>query len=64
MSDGDFDQISEAIYNDSLAAVPYGVVIIQRSYSNTGDDFVFIRYGYINKSGAEIDSGYAGIAID
>ncbi len=43
---------------------PYNTQIIQRTYSNTGDDFVFLRYGIINLSGSDIIDGYSGIALD
>ncbi len=63
-SDANFDQISTAVLYDSAAPVPYNTEIIQKTYSNTGDDFVFLRYGIINRSGADIMDGYSGIALD
>ena len=63
-SDANFDQISTAVLYDSAAPVPYNTEIVQKTYSNTGDDFVFIRYGIINRSGADITDGYSAIALD
>lgn len=63
-SDGNFDQIATANLHDYGAPTPFGVDIIQKSYSNTGDDFVFIRYGYVNKSAATLSDFYMGMLID
>jgi hypothetical protein len=59
-----FDQVTEALLNDAGAPTPYVVDIIQRSYSNTGEEHVFIRYGFVNNSGATLDDFYSGIIID
>jgi hypothetical protein len=63
-SDGDFDQIAWADLDDSGAAAPYGVDILQRSYTNTGEEAGFIRYGFINNSGDDLNDFYAGIFLD
>ena len=63
-SDANFDQISDATIDDRLAPVPYGVEILQKSYSNTGDNFTFLRYGYVNKSGSDLNDFYAGLFLD
>ncbi len=63
-STADFDQVTTAYLNDEGAVTPYDVQIIQRSYSNTGDDYVFIRYGFVNESGAELTDFYSGIFVD
>jgi hypothetical protein len=63
-SNADFNQISKATLNDSGAVQPYGVEILQQTYSNTSDKFVFIRYGYINKTAKTLKDFYAGIFID
>ena len=62
--DANFDQITEAVLNDEDAPLPYGVDIVQRSYSQTGDPFVFLRYGFINKGANTLDDFYAGIFAD
>jgi len=63
-SDGNFNQITEAIVDDGLAPSPYGVEITQKSYSNTGEEFVFIRYGFTNTTASMIPSAVGGIFID
>ncbi len=63
-SDSNFDQVTTAVLNDSGAPVPYGMEIVQNSYSNTGEEFMIIRYGFVNKSGAAVSDLYAGITID
>jgi len=63
-SDANFDQITEATIDDGLAPAPYGVEITQRSYSNTGEEFVFIRYGFTNTTGSMMPSAVGGIFID
>jgi hypothetical protein len=63
-SDADFDQIASADLDDSGAAAPYGVDILQRSYTNTGEEFAFIRYGFVNSSGDDLSDFYGGIFLD
>ena len=63
-SDDNFDQVTWAVLDDSGAADPYGTTIIQKSYSNSGDNFGFIRYGFINATEQTINDFYAGIFID
>jgi len=63
-SDVNFDQIASADLDDSGAPIPYGVAILQRSYTNTGEEHGFVRYGFVNTSGATLDDFYAGIFID
>ena len=59
-----FDKISKATLNDSGAVEPYGVEILQHTLSKTTDNFIFIRYGYVNNSLAQLNNFYAGIFID
>ncbi|MCW9066408.1 MAG: T9SS type A sorting domain-containing protein [Ignavibacteriaceae bacterium] len=63
-SDANFDQITEATIDDGLAPSPYGVEITQKSYSNTGEEFVFIRYGFKNNTASLIPNAVGGIFID
>lgn len=63
-SDANFDQIAEVTLADLGAPVPYGVDILQKSYSNTGEEFTFIRYGYVNNSGGDLNDFYAGLVLD
>jgi hypothetical protein len=64
MSDPDFDQITEAILDDGWAPAPYDVEITQKTYSNTGEEFVFIRYGFKNTSSSTLSSSVGGIFVD
>ncbi len=63
-SDADFDQIASAVIDDSGAPNPYGVEVHQISYSQAGDDFVFIRYGFVNKTSVTLSDFYAGAFAD
>ncbi|RMG63591.1 MAG: CHRD domain-containing protein [Calditrichaeota bacterium] len=63
-SEPNFDQVTQAILDDSGAPVPYGVRIIQKSYSNTGENFVIIRYGFINTTTQPLTDFYAGAFVD
>jgi len=63
-SDTNFDKISKATLNDSGAVEPFGVEILQNTLSKTIDNFVFIRYGYVNNTIAPLNDFYAGIFID
>jgi hypothetical protein len=63
-SDANFDQIASADLDDSNAPMPYGVGILQRSYTNTGEEYAFIRYGFVNMSGDDLTDFYAGIFTD
>ncbi len=63
-SDSNFDQITTAVLDDSAAPKPYGINIIQQSYSSLGNEFGFIRYGFVNQNSNSIDGFYAGIFCD
>ena len=63
-SDANFSQIASADLDDSGAPVPYGVGILQRSYTNTDEEFGLIRYGYVNNTASTLADFYAGIFTD
>ncbi len=63
-SNVNFDQITQAVFNDNGAPSPYGVNIVQYSYTNTGEHFGFIRYGFVNTTEVPINDFYAGIFVD
>ena len=63
-SEPNFDQVTSAFLDDSGAPAPYGVRIIQKSYSNTGENFVLIRYGFINTTSQPLTDFYAGAFVD
>lgn len=58
----EWDQIAHAKYNDYSAENPYHVEIDQTSYSNTGDNFVIIKYSF--SSNNSLAGFYAGIFAD
>jgi hypothetical protein len=59
-----FDQVTTCQYMDNLAPVPYGVVTTQTTYSNTGDDFIFIRFDITNPTASAINNFYVGMFAD
>jgi hypothetical protein len=63
-SNTDFDQIASADLDDSGAPTPYGLTLLQRSYTNTGEEYGFIRYGFIHTSGQLLADLYSGIFLD
>ncbi len=63
-SDPNFDQITEAVMNDGLSPTPYNISVKQKSYSNTGDKFVFLTYELTNNSTQQIPNFRVGIFAD
>ncbi len=59
-----FDQVSYATITDANADNPFGFNIIQKTYSKTGEDVVYISYGLINTLGQGIPNTFAGIFMD
>ena len=57
------DLISQAAYNDDGAIIPYGVTVNQKTYSDTGDEFVILEFGFTSAS-SSLDNFYAGIFAD
>ena len=60
----EFDQIAKAAVGDATSPVPYGVQVLQESYSNTGDPYVFLRYAYTNMSDTAWADFHAGLFMD
>jgi hypothetical protein len=60
----DFDQVSEAVINDELAPNPYGMNITQQTYSKTGEDVVYMRYGFENITASEVVNFSTGLFVD
>jgi hypothetical protein len=56
-----FDQVTTCQLTDGT---PYGFEIDQTTYSNTGDDYIFIRYIVSNFSGSAINNIYVGLFCD
>jgi len=63
-SDDNFNQVTYAVFNDNGATDPYDVNIIQKSFTNTGESFAFIRYGFVNTTDETINDFYTGLFID
>ncbi|MFH0735874.1 MAG: T9SS type A sorting domain-containing protein [bacterium] len=63
-SNANFNQITTAIINDGAAPTPYGMDLIQQTLSNTDENTVYLRYGFINKTAAAINDFYAGVFAD
>jgi hypothetical protein len=59
-----FDQVAMCQYMDNLAPVPYGVQVDQTTYSNTGDDFIFIKLDITNPTSGAINNFYVGMFSD
>ena len=55
--------ISETGYNDSNTKNPYGVSVSQKVFSNSGDDFLIIEFGFTPTSSA-LEDFYAGTFAD
>ena len=60
----EFDQVSETLVSDDSAASPLGLEMIQKTYSKSGEDVVFIRYGLINSFGMPLPGVSVGLFLD
>jgi len=57
------DHISQAAYNDDGGIIPYGVTVNQKAYSDTGDEFVILEFGF-TYAWSSIDNFYVGLFAD
>ena len=60
-SDSNFNQISTFQMRDSTH---FDMQVTQTTYSNTGDDFIFIKYSFLNDSSNTYSDLYVGIFCD
>ncbi|MCH8034086.1 MAG: T9SS type A sorting domain-containing protein [Bacteroidetes bacterium] len=60
-SDSNFDQISTFQMSDLTF---FNMRVTQTTFSNTGDDFIFIKYSFLNGSGNNYSDLYFGIFCD
>jgi len=60
-SDSNFNQISTFQMRDSTH---FDMQVTQTTYSNTGDDFIFIKYSFLNDSGNTYSDLFFGIFCD
>jgi len=63
-SDANFNQITTCKVSDTKSTKPYGFEVIQKSYSSAGSKYVFVRYGFINKTANPVVDLYAGLFAD
>jgi hypothetical protein len=63
-SNANFDQITTCQMTDSLAPIPFNMQVTQTTYSNAGDDNIFIKYLFLNNSGNNYSDLYFGIFCD
>ena len=59
-----YNQVTNAGFNDEFAPNPLGVDIYQQTFSDDGNDFVYYSYTIANNTGNDIDSIYVGIFAD
>ena len=59
-----FDQYTLSQFDDAAAPVPYGFDVTQETYSNTGDDFIFLKYTFENNTANNFDNVYIGFFND
>jgi photosystem II stability/assembly factor-like uncharacterized protein len=60
---GKWDQVTTSIFNDETSPSPLGIRVVQRSYSNDGEDLLILRYVMEPLSGP-IQDLYAGLYAD
>ena len=59
--DANFNQIATFQMSDFTL---FNMLVTQTTYSNTGDDFIFIKYSFLNGSGNNYSDLYFGIFCD
>ncbi len=60
---GKFDQVAKCSFNDNSSLKPLGIDVDQRSYSNSGEDLLILRYNMKSSSGIK-EGLYAGLFVD
>jgi hypothetical protein len=61
--DPHIDHISQTAYNDDGAIIPYGISVHQKAFSNVGDEFVILEFGFTSST-STLDNFYTGIFAD
>ncbi len=59
-----FNQTTVSQFNDAAAPIPYGFTVTQETYSNSGDDFIFIKYIFENNTANNYQNIYVGFFND
>ena len=62
-TDPEMDYITETAFNDKGTKNPYGVSVSQETFSNSGDDYIIMKFGFTPTSSA-LEDFYAGIFAD
>ncbi|MFH1526604.1 MAG: lamin tail domain-containing protein, partial [Bacteroidota bacterium] len=63
-TEGDFEQVTKATFTDSLASNPYYLEVKQHTYSKTGEEVVFFRYGITNTTESNVEGVHVGMFLD
>ncbi len=59
-----FDKVTTAVIRDDNATHPYGLDVIQKTYSKSGFNVVFCRNGYVNTTSELVTDFYSGFGGD
>ncbi len=60
---GNWDQVTKSVFNDHSSLSPLGIEVIQRSYSNNGEDILLLKYSLKNES-ETLNDMYVGLFAD
>jgi len=60
---GSWDQKTTTAFNDNSSPSPLGIQVVQQSYSNHGEDILFLRYTMKTNSGS-LNDLYVGLFAD
>lgn len=63
-SDSFFNQVADASFQDQNSASPLGLNVLQVSYSNTDDEYMFVRLVVRNNAGFTLEDVYVGMFAD
>ena len=60
---GNWNQVTTSAFNDGSSPSPYGIDVVQRSYSNNGEDILLLKYSLKNND-EQKDNFYVGLFAD
>ncbi len=66
-SEEGFDQVTPpAVFDDNLQGegLYTDIPVTVKAYANTGEDWIYLRYGFTNNTGAEVNDLVAGLFAD
>ncbi|MCK5087984.1 MAG: M6 family metalloprotease domain-containing protein [Melioribacteraceae bacterium] len=64
INDVTFNQVSFAAVSDANAPNPYGLMVLQKTYSRAGEEVVFYRYGFVNSTEEIVEGILGGVFFD